>query len=154
MTRFIRLPVLFAVLFAVLSFAVTPARAGDAYTPKPGSPERKAICDAMRPATIKHASKPLPKPIVFKVDFMKVEGDFAGFAGIPAFADGSAVEGYLPDAAYFMILQRIDGKWRVVVEDIRGDVPSDAEVAAFRRKLPAGTPEGVLPTSWRRTAGQ
>lgn len=147
MNTSLRLPV----LFIALSFAVTPARAGDAYTPKPGSPERKAICDAMRPATLKHALKTPPKPIVFKVDFMKVEGDFAGFEGIPLFADGSDVSEYLPDVAYFMILQRIDGKWRVVAEDIRGDVPSDEEVAAFRRKLPAGTPESVLPAPWRRT---
>ncbi len=138
------------VLFLALALAVPSALAGDTHTPKPGSPERKAICDAMRPVVLRHASKPLPKPILFKVDFMKVEGDYVGFEGIPVFDDGSAVGDYLPDVCYFMVLMRVDGKWRVVAEDLRGDVPSDNEVQAFRKKLPANTPESVFPKLWRR----
>lgn len=81
---------------------------------------------------------------------MKVEGDYAGFQGGPVFDDGSAVNEYLPDICYYMVLMRADGKWRVVAEDIRGDVPTDNEVQDFRKKLPVNTPEGVLPEIWRR----
>ena len=138
------------VLFFALVLAVPSALAGDAHTPKSGSPERKAICDAVRPVVIKRAFKPLPKPIVFQVEFLIVDGNYAGFEGIPLFDDGSAASDYLIDLCYFMVLKRVDGKWQVLAEDLRGDVPTDEEVQAFHKKLPADTPESVFPKLWRR----
>jgi hypothetical protein len=45
-----------------------------AYTPKAGSPERVAICDAAREYVLrKYANRPLPQPIVFKIEHMAVQ---------------------------------------------------------------------------------
>ena len=90
---------------ALLAMACPAVLLGEPHTPKPGSPERKAICDAMRLYITKDIP-PLPKPILFKVEFLRVDGNYAGFEGYPVFDDGSAVVGnYLPDIVNTTILK-------------------------------------------------
>lgn len=86
-------------LALVLLGATTPLSAQTPHTPKPGSPERQAICDAMRAfVQAEYAEKTLPKPVVFKINTLRVQGDFAYLECLPLFSDGTdAVPQYLPD---------------------------------------------------------
>jgi hypothetical protein len=138
---------LITLLFAFASSAL----AQSVYTPKPGSSERQAICDAMREFMKEHvAEKPLPKPIVFKIDTIRVQGDYCFFEGMPVFKDGSdAIPEYLPDIGYTHCLKREKGKWKVFLDLSRTDVPSDGEVREIRRSLPADFPSSVLSDFWR-----
>ena len=125
---------------------------GEPHTPKPGSPERKAICDAMR-IYITKDKPPLHKPILFKVEFLRVEGDYAGFKGFPVFKDGSEVMGkYLPDIVYTTILKRQGADWRIISDLSRSDVPPEAEeeIASIQRSVPSEVPGEVLPEMWRK----
>jgi len=140
-----KLPLLLALVFFV------PLAFGQPHTPKPGSPERKAICDALRPYVAKNQNRPLPKPIVFKIEFLRVEGDYAGFEGIPIFADGSdAIPEYLPDIVITTILRRKGTGWQVIADLSRTDVPSEEELVGIRKSIPAEVPRGVLPEFWRK----
>lgn len=141
-----------SVALLVAALMLLPPGAGAApHTPQPGSPERQAICDAMRVYVARHASRKLPMPIVFKVEFMRVDGDYAGFEGYPIFKDGSpAIGTYLPDIVTTVILLRSPAGWRVIADLSRTDVPSADELAGIRGTLPADLPGGVLPDFWRK----
>jgi hypothetical protein len=120
-----------------------------AHTPQPGSEERKAICDALRRYVIhKVAVRPPPEPIVFKVDFLRVDGDVAWFEGIPMLKSGGFATDYLPDMGYAMVLKKSNSGWQVVHDLSRSDVPDDAELIALRNKL-AGVPTSIVPDFWR-----
>lgn len=140
-------PLLITILFSIVSSVF----AQSAYTPKPGTPERQAICDAMREFMKEHvAQKPLPKPIVFKIDTIRVQGDYCYFEGMPVFKDDTeAIGKYLPDIGYMHCLKRDKGKWKVILDLSRSDVPSDEEVRAIKRQIPSDFPSSVLSDFWR-----
>lgn len=121
------------------------------HTPKPGSPERKAICDAMRDfVQTKYTKEKLPKPVVFKIETLRVQGDFAYMDCLPVFNDGTdAVPKYLPDMGYSHCLQRETKGWKVILDLSRGDVPSDTEVRQIRSSLPPAFPHSVLSAFWQ-----
>ena len=121
------------------------------FTPKPGSPERVAICDALRVYVEKqHAMAPLKKKIVFKIDSIKVNGNYAFFDGSPIYADGTAVlyEG-LPDMAYVFLLHKAAGRWTVLADLCGTDVPGAEWWMDVSRKLPADLPKSILPEFYR-----
>ena len=90
-------------------------------TPKPGSAERKALMDALRVPV----GKKLKRPVIFKVDALKVQGDWAFLRGVPLQKDGTPVdyrgteyaqakkEGVFDDWIC-ALMRRQQGKWRVV----------------------------------------
>lgn len=121
------------------------------FTPKPGSPERVAICDALRVYVEKqHAMAPLKKKIVFKIDTIKVNGNYAFFDGVPLYADGTAaLYDSLPDMAYVFLLRKVSGRWTVLADFCGTDVPDKAWWMAERRKLPADLPKSILPEFYR-----
>ncbi len=120
------------------------------HTPEPGSPERKAICDAVRARVLANAVKKLPKPIVFKIDFLRVEGGFAWFEGTPRQQDGSYVpDGYIADVDYIMVLKQGPGGWKLVRDLSRGDVPGEEEGPELRKQL-KDVPSGIIPDLWRK----
>lgn len=120
------------------------------HTPQPGSTERQSICDALRAYVVQHfATRPLPQPIVFKVDALRVDGGIAWFEGIPMLKNGSFATDYLPDMGYVMVLQKSAGGWRVTHDLSRSDVPADSEVVQLRKEL-AGVPTSVIPNFWRQ----
>ncbi len=95
----------YSLAIGILFAALGPGLASDAqtiHTPKPGSSERQAICDAARAYVLsKYATGTLPQPIVFKVDHLAIAGDYANMEAIPLFKDGSYVDpNYLPDIAF------------------------------------------------------
>jgi hypothetical protein len=124
---------------------------GGNYTPKPGSPERVAICDALRVYVEKqHAIAPLKKKIVFKIDRITVNGNYAFFDGVPIYADGSAaLYDSLPDMAYVFLLGKVSGRWAVLADFCGTDVPHEAWWMEIRQRLPADLPKSILPDFYR-----
>jgi hypothetical protein len=84
----IQTPLLWLAL--VLLGATTPFSAQTPHTPQPGSPERQAICDAMRAFVQAEYAESPPQPVVFKIDTLRVQGDFAYLECQPQFNDGTA----------------------------------------------------------------
>jgi hypothetical protein len=121
------------------------------FTPRPGSAERAAICDALRVYVEKqHAMAPLKKKIVFKIDNIKVNGNYAFFEGVPIYADGTAaLYESLPDMAYVFLLSKASGRWTVLADFCGTDVPEEAWWMKIRRKLPADLPKSILPDFYR-----
>ena len=121
------------------------------YTPTPGSTERKAICDAMRTHVRKTMVNLRKMPFLFKVEFLRVDGDYAGFEGFAVNTDGSDIPvDVAGDLVYTTCLKRINGAWKVVADLSGGDVPSDEEVRQIRKRFPADFPASVLPDFWRK----
>lgn len=116
------------------------ALAQRAYTPSPGSPERKIIMDAARvPVEAK-----LRKRIVFKVDHLRVESHWAFMTAIPQTPDGRlAYEGTEYEAGWraggvsdmvCILLHWVGDRWRVVAYVIG---PSDVAWEGWDRKYDA-----------------
>jgi hypothetical protein len=135
--------------FMVLLVLLWPltALADSAYTPRPGSAERKQICDAMR---VFVEARKAPKPVVFKIDQIRVSGSYCYFEGYALYADGRRVpENILPDVVYTTFLKRDKGGWQVIHDLTRTDVPSESEIAELRREFPAEIPRQLVPQFWR-----
>lgn len=124
---------------------------GGTFTPKPGSPERVAICDALRVYVEKqHAMAPPKKKIVFKINRITVNGNYAFFDGVPVYADGSAaLYDSLPDMAYVFLLRKAAGRWAVLADFCGTDVPEEEWWMKIRRKLPDDFPKSILPDFYR-----
>jgi hypothetical protein len=136
----------------VLAASAVQAMDQDAYTPPPMAPDRQAICDAMRHYVLER-ERPvkLPQPIVFKIEYMKVRGAFAAFEGFAQFKDGSQAAGaVLADLVYTTFLQRgKGGRWSVIADLSRTDVPDEAELRQIRGHFPKRIPTDIIPEFWR-----
>ena len=92
-----------------------------AHVPEKGSVERKAIVDALRTPV----EKRLKQPVIFKINHLKVQNNWAFLIGRPQNSDGSAID-YTNtvyrdavDAGAFddgivALLRKVNGKWTVV----------------------------------------
>src|SRR6185436_20448326 len=107
---------LITLLFLVTSFG---ASAQSAHTPEKGSPERKAILDALRVPV----ERDLKQKIVFVADHFKVQGSWAFVGGRPTTPaggrpnlKGTAWEDAedMFDDNFFGLLRKRNGKWAVV----------------------------------------
>jgi hypothetical protein len=116
--RFV-IPLLTVFIMATGVFAQT------AYTPEKGSTERKAILDGLRVPV----EKELKQKVIFVVDHLKVQGNWAFVSGTPQGADGErpnytgtqyqeAIDADMFDNNYFALLKKTGGKWRVVTHAI------------------------------------
>ncbi|MEW6125778.1 MAG: hypothetical protein AB1757_01835 [Acidobacteriota bacterium] len=103
----------------LLGFCV--ATLAQTYTPKAGTPERKAIMDALRAPV----EKELGKQVVFKVDHLKLQGDWAFMRGVPQQPGGKrmdyrgtayqqAIKDGIFDDWICALLKKQNGKWRVI----------------------------------------
>jgi hypothetical protein len=91
------------------------------HVPEKGSVERKAIVDALRVPV----GKQLKQPVIFKIEHLKVQNNWAFLNGRPQNSDGSAID-YTNtvyqdavDAGAFddgivALLRNVNGKWKVV----------------------------------------
>jgi hypothetical protein len=81
-----------------------------AYTPKPGSPEREAILQVMKPVIVKNYAgfaPDDPKQIYFDVHFFKVHGDWAYVVAI-----GNSTDQKWDTGEYVQfLLHKVHGKW-------------------------------------------
>jgi len=106
----------------LLVSAATFARAQDGTTtPAAGSPERKAIADALRAPV----ERELKQKVVFKIERLKVKDGWAFLSGVPQRPDGGkvdysstpygeAIEQGAFDDGIVALLRRRAGKWQVV----------------------------------------
>ena len=106
---------LIVLLLAVSGLAVAQT------TPKTGTPERKALMDALRAPV----EKSLKQKVIFQVDHLKVLGNWAFMTGKPRTPEGAAIDykktGYKEaiDAGAFddwvcALYKKSNGKWKVV----------------------------------------
>ena len=104
----------------ILTAAVATISAQTAYTPDKGSPERKAILDALRVPV----ERDLKQKVVFVADNFKVQGNWAFVGGTPQGANGQApdytrtkyADAYDSgafDNNFFALLKKTAGKWKV-----------------------------------------
>ncbi|MGH9943975.1 MAG: hypothetical protein ACRD9R_16645 [Pyrinomonadaceae bacterium] len=130
-------------LLAWAGAGVAAAQAGETYTPKQGTPERKAILDAVR--------QKLDINSQFSVDHMKVNGDWAYFRGTEVFFDGG--ERQETDLGVAVLLERrgtggretwmIAEMWTLPTES---ESPFKQFVARVRRRQKAGKiPADIFP---------
>jgi hypothetical protein len=109
----------FTLFTLLLNFSRLPQNT--AYTPKPNSIERKQILDALRMPV----EKELKKSVVFKVDHLKVQNDWAFMRGVLKRPDGrrmdykgTAYEEAIKEGVFddwvCGLMRKEEGKWRVV----------------------------------------
>lgn len=127
------------------------AQAQSEYTPKMGSTERQAICDAARAYIVKkYATGALPEPIVFKIDRIRVQNGYCSFEAIPLFKDGTYVSPkYMPDIAFNLCMKKTADDWKVLADLSRTDVPDAAELQSIRQRFPPDFPVSLLSPTWR-----
>jgi hypothetical protein len=113
---------LFLPVLLLVSAAAATARAQDGTnTPAAGSPERKAIADALRAPV----ERELKQKVIFKIDHLKLKDGWAFLRGVPQKPGGGEVDynstpyaqrikdGVFDDGIV-ALLRRKAGKWQVV----------------------------------------
>jgi len=91
------------------------------HVPEKGSVERKTIVDVLRVPV----GKQLKQPVIFKIDHLKVQSNWAFLSGRPQNPDGSAidytntvyqdaVDSGAFDDGIVALLRKVNGKWTVV----------------------------------------
>jgi hypothetical protein len=107
-------------IFTLVAVIGISSAAQSAYTPEKGSPERKAILDALRIPV----ERDLKQKVVFVADNFKVQGSWAFVSGMPQNASGGspdysrtkyadAVESGAFDNNFFALLKKTAGRWKV-----------------------------------------
>ena len=122
-----------AVLFLCLLSIAASAFAQNARTPEPGSPERAAIMDAVRKA----AQKDLKQTVIFKVERLRVAGDWAYAMVSPTRPDGGKVDysktrfqklielGAFDPQGEALLFKESNGEWSLIEWEFGAtDVPS------------------------------
>src|SRR6266446_3948357 len=142
--------ILFVTLISLAPSAGEVSAQSD-YTPKSGSSERQLICDAAREFVLsKYVINPLPQPIVFKIDHMRVQDRYCNFEAIPLFKDGAYVSTKcVPDIAFNFCLKKSGAEWKVVLDLSRTDVPDAAELRTIKRNFSPDFPVSLLSPTWR-----
>lgn len=102
----------------LVALTALSASAQSVYTPGKGSPERKAILDALRVPV----ERDLKQKIVFVTDTFNVQGSWAFVSGRPTKPDGSNPDlrgtawedaEDMFDNNFFGLLRKTGGKWKV-----------------------------------------
>jgi hypothetical protein len=118
----VMIPRLLLSVLVVVTLAATALAQATPYTPKAGSAERKAIMDSLRAPV----EKRLRKPVIFKVDHLKVQDGWAFLRGVPQRPGGLPMDysgtGYeqaqkdgIFDDWICALLKNRGGKWEVVI---------------------------------------
>ena len=81
---------------------------------------------------------------------LHVEGNFAMLSATPLYEDGSNISTeYFEDIVFVLCLEKKDGKWIVVYDLSRNDVPSNEEMLEIKKEFPAKFPKTLLPKFWQ-----
>ena len=110
----------FLVSVLILAALAATLSAQSVHTPEKGSPERKAILDALRIPV----ERDLKQKVVFVAENFKVQGNWAFVDGVPQAANGGAPnysntkfagaqESGAFDNNFFALLKKTAGKWKV-----------------------------------------
>lgn len=145
---------MFLLLAVLLGLCVPALHAQQGvYTPEPGSAERRAICDGARVFVLKnYVPQKLPKPMVFEIERLKVQGKYCCITATPAFSDGSPMgTDYIMDIVFELCLEKKGNTWRVINDISSTDVPSKPQLKSMRASLPRDFPFALLPDYWRKT---
>ena len=108
-------------LLFLLTIGASAVAQEQPYTPKRGDPERQALLDALRAPV----EKKLKRPVVFKVDHLKVQDGWAFLRGVPKLPggrkmdySGTVYEQLQKDGVFddwiCALLKKSRGEWRVV----------------------------------------
>ena len=120
---------------AIAGFNASPAAViQGAYTPPPGSPERKAIMDAYRAEWMGGDQS---RPVVFVVNYLKVRRGWAYTTVTPQSPDGS--QNYETESG---LLRKRNGQWKVL-DRVAGN-GDQSDFKTMRTKYPAA-PSGIFP---------
>ena len=116
-------PVVVASLCILITLLVAPALSAQSkpYTPDKGSAERKAITDALRVPV----ERKLKQEVIFKIDHLKAQNNWAFLMGTPRRPDGGPIDyrntAYAEaqkagafDDGVMALLHKVGGQWRVV----------------------------------------
>jgi len=135
-------------LLLILIIFCTSALAQDApQTPKPNSPERKAIINTL----CAPVEKELKQNVTFRIRHLKLQNGWAYIEGVPQQPDGTPVNYIITahrtafeagafDDGILALLRKEKGEWRVVVYNIRS---TDYPAPAWQQKYKA--PPGIFP---------
>ncbi len=126
-----------------------------ATTPKPGSPTRTAICDALR-LYVRYNQQLTPQQADFKwqIDQMLVQDGFASFEGRPFEAEGKLDQFFIDQDHVYILKKSKQGAWEVIYDFSRTDVPGSEELAHIKKEFPPGVPPEILPPFWREALGK
>ncbi len=81
---------------------------------------------------------------------LHIEGDFAMLSATPLYEDGAGISTeYFEDIVFTLCLQKIDGKWKVIYDLSRNDVPSYKEMREIKKEFPKEFPKELLPAYWQ-----
>ena len=138
-----RLAVFFALLLlllAPLATVLAQQQQRKPYTPRPGSRERTAILDALRPPV----QKALEQKVIFEVARLKVQNGWAFVMGVPRQPNGrpvdyrktryqQAIKDGVFDDGVMALLRKRGNRWRVVTYALGStDYPADAWDEEFK----------------------
>jgi len=80
---------------------------------------------------------------------LHVKGDFAMLSATPLYEDGSSISTeYFEDIIFTLCLEKSEGKWKVIYDLSRNDVPSDEEMLEIKKEFPTNFPKELLPKFW------
>lgn len=136
-----------AIVVAQGGGVVEAKAASDPQVPERGSVERKAIVDALRVPV----EKAVKQPVIFKIEHLKTQNNFAFLLGQPQQPDGTALDYHgtayqdAVDAGAFddgivALLRKVNAKWRVVQYVIGA---TDVPYVEWDKKY--GAPKGIFP---------
>lgn len=119
---------------------------GGAYTPAPNSPERVALMDTLRPIV----AKDLEQKVIFVVDLLRVQGNWAFMRGKPRRPSGGridyrktkyrdAVKDGMFDDNVHALFQRTGATWKVVTWGIGN---TDVPYGGYWKQY--GAPKGIF----------
>jgi hypothetical protein len=124
--------------FFLLFVFLTVAAGAEVYEPKPGTPARKAIMEAMR--------VPVAKAVGAEVIFtgnVHISGDWAKFTGDVATKDGKPPKRMESEMEldFFALLRRENGEWKVLFWAFAGDISAYEDA---KKKYP-NAPKDLMP---------
>jgi hypothetical protein len=113
---------------------------GEVYEPKPGTPERKAIMDAMRGPVSKQIGEPVEFTGTVKLSgaWARFEGHVGTKSGKPAKKEDARFELELD---FFALLRNEKGEWKVLSWGFAGDISAYLDA---KKKFP-DAPKDLMP---------
>jgi antitoxin component YwqK of YwqJK toxin-antitoxin module len=83
--------------------------------------------------------------------YLNIDGKFAMLSATPLYEDGSNISTeYFEDIVFVLCLEKKEGKWEIIYDLSRNDVPSFKEMKEIKKDFPKDFPKKLLPDFWRK----